>query len=71
MQNEVHACNGIRQRLVHREHTAMTLRTAYRSFFNHCVAGRGECSARQMRGGLFVLNLLAWAIIFTAVRILA
>jgi hypothetical protein len=41
-----------------------------RSCFDSCVAGRPPCSARQMRGGFFVLNLIVWALIFAGFELL-
>ncbi|HWK95883.1 MAG TPA: hypothetical protein VNR39_10705 [Pseudolabrys sp.] len=45
--------------------------TKFRSFLHHCVTGRSECSAPQMRGGFVVLNLLAWIIILVGLKLLA
>lgn len=46
-------------------------RTRLRSFLSHCIAGRDECSAPQMRGGFLMLNFLAWVIILAGIKFLA
>ncbi len=42
-----------------------------RSYFDSCVAGRSECSGRQIRNGFFMLNLIVWALIFAGIGFLA
>lgn len=45
-------------------------RSAVRSYFESCIAGRAECSGRQMRNGLLVLNLIVWALILAGFELL-
>jgi hypothetical protein len=41
-----------------------------RSYFDSCVAGRAECSGKQMRNGFVVLNLVVWAVILAGIQLL-
>lgn len=41
-----------------------------RSYFDGCVSGRSECSGKQIRNGLFVLNMIGWIIILGGIELL-
>lgn len=41
-----------------------------RFYFEYCLLSRSnaQCSSRQIRNGLFAINLIAWVFIILAIR---